>query len=124
MTWRSQVLSIVNDEEVAQSGLLQFIFPATSGTPTFLAMPNCLHLVECSGANAIVQLPSYLDVPVDTSLAIKRVDSSGYSVTVYPASGELINGQSSVVFNSQGEGRWFFPCKVAGIPAGPGWQAT
>lgn len=89
----------------------------------FTAQVNLLYLVSAAGGNVNVQLPAEASVS-GQPLIIKRVDSSGHSVNVVPASGESINGLSAgISLTQQGQGRWFWPGAPAGPAAGTGWTS-
>lgn len=88
----------------------------------FTAQVNFLYLVSAGGGNVQVQLPAEAAAG-GQPVIVKRVDSSGHSVLVVPAPGELINGLTVLSLSQQGQGRWFWPGAPAGPAAGTGWMS-
>jgi hypothetical protein len=108
----------------AVSGLIQQFIQWSAGVTTFPAVPGVLHLASASGGNITMQLPPAVSVNPGGALIVKRVDSSGNTVTVAPVSGERVNGLTAgVVLSQQGQGRWFMPNAPAGPAAGTGWMS-
>jgi hypothetical protein len=105
-------------------GLIQQFVQWSAAANTFPAVPGVLHLASAAGGNITMQLPAAASVQPGSALVVKRVDSSGNTVTVAPVTGEKVNGLTAgVVLSQQGQGRWFMPGAPAGAAAGTGWMS-
>jgi hypothetical protein len=100
----------------------QAIAPRVSIAPTqsvaFTAQVNQLYLVDCSVHSAAITVTLPTSAANGDMITIKKVDSTGYTVSCYPGASATVDGQSagvsvlcfsknqSVTLRSNGSGNW------------------
>lgn len=85
----------------AGSGILT-TFTATSSTPVTATVAT-LMLINASGGNKVVNLPTALAALAGSVICVKKTDSSANTVTVNAAGGDSIDDGTSFLLSLQNE---------------------
>jgi hypothetical protein len=82
--------------------------------------PGYVYEATAASANVTLTLPAQASAN-GVPLVVKRIDSTGFTVSVVAAAGEKVNGTTSSDLTQQGQGQWFWPGAPQGPAAGTGW---
>jgi|SRR5579875_1677279 len=91
-------------------------------TGSFTAKDGNFYLMDVTGGDVTMQLPSVDTMPANAILGFKRVGSA-HSVIIRAVPGEHINGRDQISTDQAGWARIILPFAPAGVAAGKGWMS-